>query len=302
MAFSYTAFPSSHDPPESGRPKRVPGVGLDPDEMSVDAYDYDALVSLGSFDHDVGVPLERMIENVLDYEHFPNIHPADFKSSDLLQSGPKWLRMRFGNSDGSHSQVLSIVHPSNTRWTFDFEHGGPHEGLLIHQEATIVDDQRISVRISFFLREPPRSEAVRKALFQVFRARLQMLYNQDAVIMRQRQDALDRRTARTTDVVDGSLGSVEDVRERAPFRFTLDGRRFWVRQRNGELEAFAAECPHMFGPLACPREGEDDEVVCPWHRYRFDAGTGSSTDGRGIRLPRPPQLVVSDGQVRVGRA
>ncbi len=43
---------------------------------------------------------------------------------------------------------------------------------------------------------------------------------------------------------------------------------------NGALSAMDAWCPHRHGPLA---EGwiEGDRVVCPWHAWGFEVGTGN---------------------------
>jgi nitrite reductase/ring-hydroxylating ferredoxin subunit len=51
-----------------------------------------------------------------------------------------------------------------------------------------------------------------------------------------------------------------------------------VCEIGGRRYVYRATCPHMGGPLA---EGtlDGDELVCPWHRYRFDATTGA---GRGL--------------------
>ena len=48
---------------------------------------------------------------------------------------------------------------------------------------------------------------------------------------------------------------------------TADGQR-----------TYSAVCPHMGGPLDQGRV-ENGEVVCPWHRYRYDLTTG---EGRGL--------------------
>jgi phenylpropionate dioxygenase-like ring-hydroxylating dioxygenase large terminal subunit len=44
------------------------------------------------------------------------------------------------------------------------------------------------------------------------------------------------------------------------------------------LGAFSSVCPHMGGPLE-QGQIENDEVTCPWHRYRFSLSTG---EGRGV--------------------
>ncbi|MFN8525218.1 MAG: Rieske (2Fe-2S) protein [Chloroflexota bacterium] len=40
------------------------------------------------------------------------------------------------------------------------------------------------------------------------------------------------------------------------------------------VRRYAATCPHMGAPLEQGRV-EGGNVVCPWHRYRYDAKTGA---------------------------
>ncbi len=62
--------------------------------------------------------------------------------------------------------------------------------------------------------------------------------------------------------------------------------------------AHAGTCPHWLGPL-------DDAVIeegcirCPWHGYVFRLESGRSSDGRGLRLARAPQVRVDGGVARL---
>jgi nitrite reductase/ring-hydroxylating ferredoxin subunit len=47
---------------------------------------------------------------------------------------------------------------------------------------------------------------------------------------------------------------------------------------DGQRYVYRATCPHMGGPLREARL-EGDQLVCPWHRYRYDVRTG---EGRGL--------------------
>jgi phenylpropionate dioxygenase-like ring-hydroxylating dioxygenase large terminal subunit len=44
------------------------------------------------------------------------------------------------------------------------------------------------------------------------------------------------------------------------------------------LGPYSSVCPHMGGPLDSGQIA-NGEVICPWHRFRFDLSTGQ---GRGM--------------------
>lgn len=70
---------------------------------------------------------------------------------------------------------------------------------------------------------------------------------------------------------------------------TLAGtKRIGLLLTDGQIEAFAALCPHAGAPLC---EGWLDamgRIVCPLHKYRFDPATGRNTSGEGYKLYKYP--------------
>jgi nitrite reductase/ring-hydroxylating ferredoxin subunit len=65
----------------------------------------------------------------------------------------------------------------------------------------------------------------------------------------------------------------------------------------GRFYACGAVCPHEDGPLA---EGwlEGGAVICPWHGFDFDLGTGRCQVAEGLSIPVYPTR-VADGAVEV---
>src|SRR5262245_20225570 len=65
----------------------------------------------------------------------------------------------------------------------------------------------------------------------------------------------------------------------------------------GRFYACGAICPHEDGPLA---EGwlEGGAVICPWHGFDFDLGTGLCKVAEGLSVPVYPAR-VADGAVEV---
>ena len=67
---------------------------------------------------------------------------------------------------------------------------------------------------------------------------------------------------------------------------------------SGEIVAFKPSCPHARGPLADGRV-KGNEIVCPWHFFRFDLRTGKAARGESIlQLTRYP-VRVEGGQILV---
>ena len=96
----------------------------------------------------------------------------------------------------------------------------------------------------------------------------------------------------------------------------VDGIEVGVFCRNGTFTAFENVCPHMGGPvcqgkiIARVKEliaqdktsmglgfSEDHtNIVCPWHGYEFDIGTGQNQGNPRMRL-RPAKIEVVDGEL-----
>ncbi|GAA1844800.1 hypothetical protein GCM10009836_25360 [Pseudonocardia ailaonensis] len=93
-----------------------------------------------------------------------------------------------------------------------------------------------------------------------------------------------------------TAGNVRDLEEGVPSVVAAEVGGIAVAVWRGKLYAFRATCPHEQGPVGCGRvrtplvsdrtgtAGTDESrpvVICPWHRWEYDLGTG-----RGVRNPR----------------
>ena len=65
---------------------------------------------------------------------------------------------------------------------------------------------------------------------------------------------------------------------------TVAGRSVAVFHIDGEYYAISNRCAHMGGPLIDAHFDKDGNVVCPWHRYRFDPKTGKGPEGSPERV------------------
>lgn len=76
-----------------------------------------------------------------------------------------------------------------------------------------------------------------------------------------------------------NAGKITDFEDGAPvtIRVASNFQVVLVRKEN-RVFAINDECPHMGGPLG-EGEVEDNEIICPWHFWRFNIETGECTDG-----------------------
>ena len=95
----------------------------------------------------------------------------------------------------------------------------------------------------------------------------------------------------------------------------VDGREVAVFNVDGEYYALPNHCVHQGAPL-CEGEltgrmtvdddwewewdGEEKNITCPWHAWKFDVTTGVHVKDDRYRLPQY-QVEVEDGDVYVRR-
>jgi nitrite reductase (NADH) small subunit len=80
---------------------------------------------------------------------------------------------------------------------------------------------------------------------------------------------------------------------------TLAQRKIALCRIGDEVFAVQDACPHFGGPLS---EGKLSttrrELICPWHRFRFDLADGSSVTNRALCATTFP-VTVEAGRVYV---
>lgn len=76
-----------------------------------------------------------------------------------------------------------------------------------------------------------------------------------------------------------------------------NGQQFCLARLRGKLSAVDNLCPHRQGPLG---QGwlEDNTVVCPWHSWAFDLGSGLAEYPKGEAVEVFP-IRQEDGQVMI---
>ena len=253
-----------------------------------------ALHRVGTLTRTIGASLERVWENVFDWEHLPWLHHTDFASIDLLDSGPwGWRASACSTAWPDHSFTVELLtEVEEGRYVSRTLDGDAVTGEIWTALAPL-DHHRTDIHVEFWLAGIP--QAAREEVGAAYPKLYQRLWNEDEGMMRERARQLEDVAASEAGCArEVALGSFSELIERLPLRVELGGadwRLVWV---DGEVWVHDARCPHSLGPL-CEGPDESGQVECPWHGYRFDVKTGQSSDGRRLRLRKPPRL-VRDGE------
>ena len=248
----------------------------------------------GRYGRDVQASVARVWENVFDWAHLPDLHAESFAAIELMEDRPDGWRVRLLNRpvDRSAPQVLELAADRAAGRYVVTTLEGPGAGSQVHTRLAPLGPHRTSVEVEFHVPEvrPERLSAI-GARYAAIYARL---WDEDEAMMRAREAALTLRSCHPTVAAPVELGPVEALRARLPLVVDLGSDRYRLVELDGDVVVHGTVCPHWLAPLD-EAPVVDGVVRCPWHGYRFDARTGCSVDGRGLRLAPPPKLVVQGG-------
>lgn len=252
----------------------------------------------GRYIRDVAASLERVWENVSDWEHLPSLHSDVFVAAELLSEHPGGWHARILSQPGdlARAQILRLdtdrVAGSYRVTTVE----GPGRGTEIFTRLTPRSPGITGIVAEFHVTEtePARLAKIGERYAETY-ARL---WDEDEAMMIHREHALAARliARKAVDPSPLDLGDVHEVQNSLPLIVEFGGERFRLLELDGGLVAHGAVCPHWLAPL------DETSVVdgclrCPWHGYLFDVRTGRSADDHGSRLATPPRVVLSDGHV-----
>ena len=250
------------------------------------------LMVAGVYRRDIAASLERVWENVHDWEHLPWLHREAFTSIERIASGEWGWRAQVGLTGGAMAQIELVTDPEQCRYVARTIEGAgaPSE---IWTSLDPVAANRTSIEVEFCV--SPLPEPTLRSLGKGYVDLYTLLWDQDEVMMRTRESALvARRTPRSSPEAfppSLDLGSVDAIRERLPLVIEFGGASFRLVSLGDEVLAHSVQCPHLLGPLdGCEVVGS--EIVCPWQGYRFNIRTGRSCDEHALRLRPAPRLEV----------
>lgn len=70
------------------------------------------------------------------------------------------------------------------------------------------------------------------------------------------------------------------VAEKAIIQVSVGGQRYCLTRIAQRVFVFETKCPHFDHPLTQASVNPYGQVVCPWHGYQFDLGSGNESQSR----------------------
>jgi nitrite reductase/ring-hydroxylating ferredoxin subunit len=254
--------------------------------------------TVATYRRTVGASLERVVENVLDWEHLPWLHRGSFSSIELCEAHDSGWRAAVGLQRFSREGRVEIevrFDASGERYVTRTL-AGQGEGTEIWTRLEPRAAHETAVEVEFCV--PGVAASARAAVGKAYLVLYERLWDEDEAMMRRREVELralrERPRGGSAAGVGVDLGPLPELRPRLPLVVESGGRSYRVVEVDGELVAHSTVCPHKLGPLAeCAVE--DGVLRCPWHGYRFDVRTGESRDGGRLRLPPAPRVELGPG-------
>jgi nitrite reductase/ring-hydroxylating ferredoxin subunit len=255
------------------------------------------LQSVAVYRRRIGASLERVWENVRDWEHLPWLHRESFASIALEQEDDRGWRAQVGLRAPAEAVIrLELVATDERRYVARTL-AGPGAATEIWTRLDPVDARRTDIEVEFLV--PDVAADRRDAVGAAYLALYARLWDQDEAMMQRRSFLLDGPRAVPGGREPIDLGPAAEVEARLPLRVVFGGRPVVVARCAGELLAYDALCPHALGPLGgVPLE--DGRVVCPWHGKVFNVRTGRGCgDDHRLRLAAAPRVELAGGRVRL---
>ena len=225
---------------------------------------------------EVRAGIERIWENVFDWEHLPVLHDMYFDKVELLEIGTEGWRVALTKQPGTPDRRMILELKADRkkhRYRVKIT-AGDGAGSEIWTMMTPLGPQRTAIEVQYYL--PERHAEKRKELAEKYRRSCEQLWDQDEAMMIRREAMVARATAPTLpspasgggsgrgSSTPVSLGLLAGLRQRLPLLVEFDGEEFRIVELEDEsLIAHSTTCPHWLGPLAeaVPKKGV---LRCPW--------------------------------------
>jgi len=252
---------------------------------------------VASYRRTVAAPIERVWENVFDWEHLPWLHRRHFSRIERIDSGLwGWCARLDVQPATGRELLLELVRKGDENRYVARTLEGPGAGTEIwtdlHPEGDVT-----RVEVAFHV--PGVSSEQSAAIGGAFTKLYAELWEEDEAMIVHRSRALAaRRASGGAGEAVLELGTLATLHQRLPLCVEWAGLPYRIVASGDELICHAATCPHRLGPLDAS-EVVGGRIRCPWHGYEFDLRTGRSSDGRGFSLAPAPQVEIDPATTQV---
>jgi nitrite reductase/ring-hydroxylating ferredoxin subunit len=255
------------------------------------------LIRVAVYRRPVRASVDCVWENALDWAHLPWLHDSAFSEVVCEGAGDWGWRARVSPKPPRPGRELLLelrVDRENNRYVTETL-AGPRAGTQIRTSLYPVDGARTDIEVEFFAPGvKPGRAAEMGAAYMTLYAKLwdedeaMMIHRTEQLAVRQARTRLPRRSGGQGPL---TLGRFDAVVVKLPFTVEFGGGLFRVVESGGRLVAHSTVCPHSLGPLTDAKI-ENGQILCPWHGYRFDIGSGTCVTVPGLRLEAAPMVVV----------
>ena len=250
------------------------------------------LVQVATYDRLVLAPLERVWENVLDWEHLPYLHETSFDYVEL-DTGGQWGWRTWSNAD--HTDHVELTLATEATYVARSYQAGQQISEIWTTLTETGDSTQVLVK--FFI---PDIEGKKiDKLAQLMTSLYTQLWDEDEAMMQQRHKRLHEQRDDCRERVVGIEASIRSKLARGDaVTFQVKRREYQVAEVDERLVAISTICPHLMGPLLSI-DTQEGLVRCPWHGYQFDINSGQCVFPEHVdcALPAAPELNVSNGNI-----
>lgn len=154
--------------------------------------DTKSLTLVATYHRTIRASLERIWENVRDWEHLPWLHRASFRSVELLEQTPiSWrARVTMPPADAPREAEIELQMdtPNLRYWSRTLSGQGAGGEILTRLTPVEVHRTNIVVEFRALVANPKQADAAGAAYVRLY----QRLWDEDEQMMKRRQELIDR--------------------------------------------------------------------------------------------------------------
>tara|TARA_R110002072_G_scaffold20841_4_gene75183 strand:+ start:2252 stop:3052 length:801 start_codon:yes stop_codon:yes gene_type:complete len=244
------------------------------------------MVRVATYERCINASIERVWENVLDWQHLPWLHDSSFDFVALDTAGD-WGWRTWSNPEKTGYVELCVNREKSEYVARSYQNG---EQISEIWTRLVPSQNKTEIEVAFELPNvTPEKVAKLGTIFVTLYSRL---WDEDEEMMMLRETRLQQK-------FNDPAPTVLTLQKPLQLPLTVSlGRGDWILgQDNDGLFVHSAICPHLLGPLE--RTKNADRLSCPWHGYEFDVHSGDclTTDAAPCRLKPPPKIDETESSI-----